>query len=428
VKAIPYNFSHWKPLFFTIWSGQAFSLFGSRLVDFALVWYMTTATGSAVVLTTASIVSMLPMILAPIFGSLVDRWKRRYVMIVADGLIAAFTLLIAVLFWSGGIQIWHMYVLLFVRSVAGTVQAMAMMASTSLMVPEENLSRVAGMNQSLNGAMSIAAPPLGALLMSILPIYSILFIDVATACIAILPLVFIRIPEIRLRTEYSPGKDQTEKPNMLKDILQGFQYLLSSKGLFTLLLLVLLLNFLAAPIPILLPLLVTKHFTGGALQLGWLEGASGIGIIVGGLVLSAWGGFKKRVFTILSGAVLFGLSIFFLGAAPAQALWLGVSASFFVGFSGAFTDGPFMAILQTKVAPEIQGRVFSVVISIAKLATPLALLISGQLEGRLGVRFWYLAAGVVIVLVNLVSFRIPVLIGLEEKQIPDSQTAPENAV
>ena len=411
MKTVTYNPAQWKRFFFTIWSGQAASLFGSRLVDFALVWYMTTQTGSAVVLTTASIVSMLPMILALFFGGLVDRFKRRNLMIFADGLIAVFTLLIALLFWLGSIQIWHLYVLLLVRSTAGVIHFMSMMASTSLMVPEQQLSRVAGMNQTLNGVMNIAAPPLGALLMTVLPIYSILFIDVATALMAILPLVFIRIPEVGMLKQ--PAREGT---NLFGGIREGIQYIYSRKGLLSLLSLSLLSNFMAAPLYTLLPLLATRHFGGGALEFAWMEGASGVGVVVGGLLLSAWGGFKKRIYTMLWGGVLAGVSVLLIGAAPAQAFWMAVAGCFLAGFSISFTDGPFTAVVQAGVAPEVQGRVFSVIISVIKMATPLALVLAGQLAERLGVRFWYFMGGAGMLLLNAVGFMMPALLRLEEEQ------------
>ncbi|HAE58218.1 MAG TPA: MFS transporter, partial [Anaerolineae bacterium] len=132
--------ANWKPRFFTIFGGQALSLFGSSLVQFALVWYLTQQTGSATILATATLVAMLPqIILGPFVGALVDRWNRRLVMMVADGLIALATLVLAGLFWFDLVQVWHIYAILLVRSTGGAFHWPAMQASTSLMVPKEQL-------------------------------------------------------------------------------------------------------------------------------------------------------------------------------------------------------------------------------------------------------------------------------------------------
>jgi len=156
--------------FFVIWSGQAGSLLGSQLVQFALVWWLTQATGSATILALASLAALLPQILiGPIAGALVDRWSRRTVMIAADAAIALATLALAVLFWLKLATLWHIYALLLIRSLGAAFHWPAMQASTTLLVPEQQLSRIAGLNQTLAGMAGIFIPPLGALAIEILP-------------------------------------------------------------------------------------------------------------------------------------------------------------------------------------------------------------------------------------------------------------------
>ena len=216
--------SDWARSFFTVWVGQALSLVGSRAGGFALVWWLTERSGSGTVLATASMVAMLPQVfLGPFIGALVDRWNRQRVMIVADSLIALFSAWLAYLFWTGDLQIWHVYVIMFVRSLGGTFHHPAMQASTSLMVPQEQLSRVAGMNQTLQGVMSIATPPLGALLMSILPLHWIMAIDVITAAFAVVPLFFVHIPQPLCRE--APTGTQESKPSLWQDVREGFLYI-----------------------------------------------------------------------------------------------------------------------------------------------------------------------------------------------------------
>ncbi|HEU5088413.1 MAG TPA: MFS transporter, partial [Roseiflexaceae bacterium] len=160
----------WQRRFFTVWIGQAFSLFGSSLANFALIWWITQETKSATVLAIGTIVTMVPgIIIGPFAGALVDRWDRRRVMIVADALGACAAAMLAILFATGRIEVWHIYTAMFVRSLAGAFHFPAMQASTALMVPDDQLTRVAGLNQMLQGASGIVAPPLGALLVSVLP-------------------------------------------------------------------------------------------------------------------------------------------------------------------------------------------------------------------------------------------------------------------
>ena len=186
----------WAASFFTIWTGQALSLLGSRLAQFALVWWVTETTGSATTLATATLAALLPeVLLGPFAGALVDRWNRRRVLIIADGCIALLSVGVVYLFWSGNIRIWHIYLIMIARSLGGVFHWPAMQSSTSLMVPKEQLARVAGMNQTLFGALNIVAPPLGALLLTLLPLHGVMAIDVVTALLAILPLAFIAIPQ-----------------------------------------------------------------------------------------------------------------------------------------------------------------------------------------------------------------------------------------
>src|SRR4030043_1989980 len=220
----------WAPRFFTIWTGQAFSLFGSQLVSFAVIWWLTQTTGSATVLATASLVGLLPqVILGPFTGTLVDRWSRRLTMIVADSLIALATILLAVLFAIGHVQIWQVYALLFIRSVCGGFHWPAMQASTTLMVPKEHLARIQGLNQMLQGGMSIASAPIGALLLVLLPMQGILAIDVFTAMLAIIPLFFFQVPQ-PARSDLLP--EANGKSTFKQDFMAGLSYVWGWPGLF----------------------------------------------------------------------------------------------------------------------------------------------------------------------------------------------------
>jgi DHA3 family macrolide efflux protein-like MFS transporter len=151
--------SGWKMPFFTIWTGQAFSLLGSSLVGFALIWWMTETTGSAIVLATAAMFEFLPRVfVGPLAGTLVDRWNRRLVMLIADTITALATAVLIYLVWAGTLQIWHIYLLMLVRSTAGSFHMPAMLSSTSLMVPEDQLTRVQGSQSAAAGIDEYCRP------------------------------------------------------------------------------------------------------------------------------------------------------------------------------------------------------------------------------------------------------------------------------
>jgi DHA3 family macrolide efflux protein-like MFS transporter len=400
----------WAAPFFTIWIGQALSLVGSRVGGFALTWWLTKSSGSATILATATMVMMIPHVfLGPIAGALVDRWDRRWTMIVADSAIAAFSALLAFLLWIDGLQIWHVYVIMFLRALGGAFHSPAMQASTSLMVPKDQLTRVGGMNQTLFGIMSVVTPPLGALLMELLPLHTIMLIDVATAAFAIGPLFFIHIPQPERITD-SPT---TAKPSVWQDIVGGFRYLWHWQGMFMVLVLAALINMMINPGMSLLPVLVQNHFKGGALQLGWLNSAWGIGMIAGGVVLSAWGGFKSKVVTALLALIGQGLGFLIVGLTPAEALWMGITGLAFGGFANPIVNGPFGALFQDVVAPELQGRVFTVLGSMTAIAAPLGLAIGGPIADWLGVQVWFIIGGTVCVLASIVMFLTPAVMNLE---------------
>ncbi len=414
----------WKARFFAIWTGQAFSLLGSNLVQFALVWWLTVTTNSATILATATMVAMLPQVLiGPLAGTLVDRWNRKRIMILADGSVAAATALLALLFATGAVEVWHVYVLLAVRSTAGSFHFPAMSASTSLMVPEKHLARVGGMNQTLQGVMSILGPPAGAVLLKVLPMFGILMIDITTAAIAIMPLFFVRIPQPERKAQ--PEGAGAQKASIWREMAEGFRYVRAWPGLMILMGVACLLNFVLNPAFSLLSLLVKTHFLRDAGDLALLNTTFGIGMVAGGLLLSVWGGFKRRMITSLLGVVGIGLGTLAIGIAPESAFVLAVVGMFLAGTSQPLANGPIFAVMQSTVAPEMQGRVFTLLQSVATAMSPLSLAVAGPISDAVGIQAWYVVAGVACLLMAAVSRSIPALLYIEDNhQGAHTQAAP----
>ncbi len=406
--------SKWQVPFFSIWTGQQLSLVGSRAAQFALVWYLTTATGSATVLATSSLMAFLPTVfLGPFVGALVDRWNRRIVMIVADTVIALASLSLACLFWMDALQIWHIYVIMFVRAVGESFHWPSMEASTTLMVPEEQLTRVAGINQTVKGVLNIIGAPLGALLMELLPLYGVMLMDVGTAALAIVPLFFVYVPQPE-RQPKRAGAGEVQKQSILADVWEGLRYLWGWPGMLAIIGMLIILKIVLTPAFSLIPLLVREHFRGTAAHLGLLEVVIGVGFVIGGLLLSAWGGFKRRIYTMMIAMVIGGLCLAALGATPAAMFWMALVSVFVFGLTVPLIDGPFMAILQASVTPEMQGRVFTLVGSLLNLTSPIGLMIAGPVSDRLGLQVWYVVGGVLTAAAGLVGLVMPVIANIEQ--------------
>ncbi len=398
--------------FMTVWVGQLFSILGSQLVQFAIIWHLTQQTGSATVLAIASIVGLLPqVVLGPFVGPLVDRWSRKWTLIISDLVVTLTTILLAVLFWSGVIETWHIFAVLFVRSLGGAFHGPAMIASTSLMVPQEHLTRIQGLNQMLNGGLSIVAAPLGALLITLLPIESVLMIDVVTAAIAISTIFFVHIPQPQKQTTVAG-----EQTSYFTELREGLRYMLNWRGLLMLAGMATLVNMVLGPTFSFIPLLVTDHFSGTAWHLGWLQASFGIGILAGGVLLGVWGGFRRRIRTTLVGLAGLGIGVLIVGLTPAPLFFLAIFGMLFTGIMSSLCNGPIMAIFQATVAPSMQGRVFTLMGSVTAGMSPLGLALAGPIADVIGVRAWFLLGGVVTMMMALIASFAPSIIHIEEQR------------
>ena len=410
----------WKKKFFLIWGSQAISLVGSGLVQFALVWWLTQTTGSVAILAGATLAAILPEIfLGPFAGALVDRLNRRMVMIAADTAVAAATAVLAVLFAAGLAQPWHIFVIIFVRSVCGIFQFPAMQASTSLMVPKEQLARIAGLNQMLRGAINIATPPLGALLMTLLPMFGVISVDIVTALCAVVFLLFVTIPQ----PERKDSGEAISPRTLLRDVREGLVYVKARPGLVIILFMAMVINFLFSPAGMLSPLLVKNHFNGGAWELSLMEAAMGVGVIIGSLVLSAWGGFKKQVFTSMTGLIGMGLGALVIGFTPGTAFIMAIAGMLITGIMNPIANGPFTALLQTQVDPSYQGRVMTLVGSGCMAMMPLGTLLAAPVAELLGIPAWFLMAGVVCSLMGILGLYIPAVVNLESDMAARKQAS-----
>jgi DHA3 family macrolide efflux protein-like MFS transporter len=383
----------WKQTFFPFWVSQLVSLLGSALVMFTLVWWLTEKTGSATVLATATMAGMIPeIVIQPFAGAIVDRINRKRVIIIADGVIAVATLVLGVLFYLDLAEVWAIYGLMLIRAVGGAFHYPAGQASVALMVPREQLARLGGLTQAARGIINIVSAPLGALILTYMDVEGAMLIDVVSAAIAIAIVAMTHIP----RQEKLASNGGNWFSTVMQDMKDGLRYVMQWKAMVLLVAIALVFKAALSPAFSLIPLLVYEYLQGNAAQYSLVEVVGGVGIILGGLLLGVWGGFKQQVWTIFLGLFGVGAGIFLMGLLPAGGfIWM-LPLMFVVGFTVPLVDGPFGAIMQSAVDNAYQGRVMTLLGSILNLSGPIGLAMAGPVSDRFGLQVWYLTAGLLI--------------------------------
>ncbi len=360
--------------FMTMWFGQTVSAFGTGLTRFVLGVYVYQLTGSVTQFAMILFATSLPgLVLLPVVGALVDRWDRRRAMIFSDTGAAVCTLAIAVLFYFDLLAVWHVYVILAIASVFQAFQWPAFSAATTLLVSKKQLGRVAGFRQLGSGTAEISAPLVAALLLNWIGLAGVIFIDFATFFIALTTLVIVRVPAPP-KSDEPTAEAAAAKPSLLAEAKGGWQYLRLRPELFRLLALLAGVNLAIGNIQVLMTPLALSFTT--ATGLGTIMTVGSAGFLVGGLVMSAWGGPKRRMSGILVVLLLQGPVL--LLAAWAEIPVLAAMMFLFI-FGTPIANGCSQAIWQVKVAPDYQGRVFAIRRMIGQGALPVAYLIAGPL-------------------------------------------------
>jgi DHA3 family macrolide efflux protein-like MFS transporter len=208
----------------------------------------------------------------------------------------------------------------------------------------------------------------------------------------------------------------------------GVRYAFSWPGLMIIGAVAAMINFLLTPAFSLMPILVTKHFHGQALQLAWMESAYGVGVLLGGFLLGVWGGFKRRMYTSFAGVFGIGVASLVIGFLPATAFPLAVAGMFLSGFTNPIANGPLFAALQATVDPEMQGRIFTLLGSIASAMSPLGLIAAGPVADYLGVQTWFLIGGFVTLVMALIMLAIPAVVHFEDGHPKQKRQVPSPAV
>ncbi|MEM7051542.1 MAG: MFS transporter [Acidobacteriota bacterium] len=360
--------------FLRIWLGQSISLFGSGLTAFAVgVWTFET-TGSVTLFSLIAVAASLPPIfLSPFAGALLDRHDRRWLMILSDAGAALATGALVLLIWSGALQIWHLFVIAGLSAAFGTFQHPAFSAVTTLLVPREHLGRAAGLVQMGQAGAQILAPLVAGFLLIKIQLAGVIAVDLATFLLAVILLLTVRIPRPEVSVEGAGARS-----SLWREAAFGWHYIRRRGGLLRLLAYFAGLNFLV-PLGMLLAVPLVLSFRTAA-ELGTVQAIGGIGFLVGSIFMAGWGGPKKKILGILGLAPLISVGLVVTGA-TASVPWIACGL-FLVFFTFPILNGCSQAIWQTKVEPDVQGRVFAIRSLVAQGTAPLGFLLAGPLSDR----------------------------------------------
>jgi DHA3 family macrolide efflux protein-like MFS transporter len=367
-------------------AGQQVSLMGSSVVQFVVIWWITLETQSAAYLSIAALAGLAPMVvLMPLAGVLVDRWSRKLVIFVFDFLQALTTVVLILLFWSGHISVWLVLLMIALRGVCQAFHSPAVSAIIPLMVPEDKLSRVNGLNYLLHGAVTMVGPIAGALLLAFAKIEQILWVDPVTFVVALVPLLLIGIPSVR---------SKEEKSSLSRDFVDGISFIKKAKGFIPLTTLATALNFLLAPLSTLLPYYVKFDHLGGVEALAFVMAFLQGGMLAGGLMMSVIKGFKRKIATSVFFVYVVFLGYALVALTPTGQFWFMALGGLVIGFAVAPANVLISVIFQTVVPMKMQGRVNSVLGSLGSAAMPVGMLLSGAVAGFMGTANLFLACAV----------------------------------
>ncbi|MCA9883865.1 MAG: MFS transporter [Anaerolineae bacterium] len=361
--------------FYTIVLTQTLSIIGSRISGLAIGIWLYNETGNATPLALVAFFGMLPQVLAAGFaGVLADRWDRRYVMALSDGGQAIGTVLLMLSFLSGEFQVWHLYAIAALQSLFGAFQGPAFTSSITMLVPDKQRDRANSIIQLSEPAAGIVAPAIAGFVFALVGVVGTLAVDLLTFLIAFLVILNVHIPR--------PQKTQDaaeHQRSILADMTTGVRYLWQKRPLFWAVLFLTLLNFLIAGSGVLMtPYILAR--TGSEAQLGILLSLMNLGALAGGIVMGVWGGTRPRVHGAMIGAI--ALCILMMTVGLAQSFPALLVAMALVLFPNMFANASFMSIMQAKIAPDMQGRVFATISQGAMLMIPVAYLLAGPLADK----------------------------------------------
>ncbi|MDL2214050.1 MFS transporter [Clostridia bacterium OttesenSCG-928-O13] len=391
--------SKWKKNTSIFLLSQAISLFGSALVQYAITWHITLSTQSGFYTTIAIVCGFLPtLFLSPFAGVWADRYNRKTLIVLADGGIALSTLVLALLYMSGYRELWLLFAALAIRALGGAVQTPCINAMLPDIVPTEHLTRVNGLNSSIQSFITLASPMVSGALMGFASLEAIFFIDVITAGLAI----FILMAFLKIEKKEKPAAQSHAARGYLAELKEGFAYIGRLPWLKNFFVFLGLFFIVIGPLSFLTPLQVARNYGDDVWRLTAIEVVFSVGMMLGGVIMASWGGFSNRTKTMASAAVLMG--VLACGFALPIGFWPYIVIMGVIGLTMPMFNTPAIVLLQEKVDPAYLGRVFSIMSMITSTITPLGMMVFGPLADVIAIEWLLLFSGTCVALIALAIF------------------------
>lgn len=385
---------NWKRTIVLFLTSQTISLFGSALVQYAIMWYVTLETKSGMMMTLYILFGFVPtFILSPFAGVWVDQFNRKKLIAISDGLIAVTTLILAITFMMGYETMWLLFLAVAIRALGAAIQVPAVSAILPQMVPEDQLVRVNGINGSIQAATMFIAPIVSASLLTFADLKSIFFIDVVTAMIGIgTLLLFIPIKP--------HAKATLEKVRYIEDLKKGLQYINRQKFLKPFFFFFAIIFFLAAPIAFLTPLQTVRSFGDEVWRLTAIELAFTGGMVIGGGLIALWAGLRNRIKTMLAGGIVIAVTTIAIGLSTNFTIYLVFMAV--CGLAMPYFNTPSMTFLQERVDPNYLGRIFGIFSMISSSMMPIGMLVFGPIADVVKIEWLLIISGSLMLLVGCI--------------------------
>lgn len=396
------DMKNWRRNFYLFLTGQFLSGITSMVVQYSIIWYLTEATGSATVLSIATLLGMIPMVvLSPFAGPFIDRLNKKGLLMITDIIVAIFALILSVVgTLSADFPLWLVFVSLLIRAIAQTFQMPTIQSILPTMVPEEELTKINGQLGMVQSANFIIAPALGAFLFSVIPMNFLILVDVLGAIVGVGLLIFIKIPHI---------PSEGERIQLMEDTVFGFKKLIENKGLWYITLIGAAFTLIFMPAASLYPLMTMSYFNGTVGQAGLIEVIYAMGMLVGGTIIGIFGHWKNRMKPILLAYLVIGLTIGASGLMPPTSRGFVYFAMLnaAAGFATPYFNTLLMAMIQQSYEPKYLGRILGVLNSLMSITGPVGLIFAGPLADKIGVENIFLIAGIGTLICGLVNFLVP---------------------
>ena len=386
-------------LFF--WAGQLFSLLGSLIVFFVLFVWIVDVTQNQSLLSIANFIFLVPMlIITPFAGVISDRYNRKSLILIVDSLQAYFTLMLTIFFIYDVAEIWIVFIFIGIRSIFQSFHQPVVAAIMPSMVPKDKLSRINGINYFFTGIIQLIGPAVGPTLLFFFPIQIVIWADIVTFFIALVPILLIKIPNVKIEVENG------NKNSFFKDMKEGFTVIKTIPGLLTIMFVAMLLNMLIQPLTVLMPYFIKITHGGNNFMLALLEMLLQAGMIIGAIIPSIKKKWNNSIRTMFIGIVVLNIGYLMYAISPIGFYPLMGSGAFVLGLVLPIINTIVLTVVQRSIPQNKMGRVFSILNTLSMTASPIGAIVSGPLSEIFGISWLYFYCAILGIVVSVFVYLL----------------------